>query len=405
MARLIFVNRYFFPDHSATSQILSDLTFHLAAAGHELHVLASRQIYDEPDAALPARETVNGVNVHRVASTRFGRTALPGRALDYLSFYQSVRRRLGAIARAGDIVVAKTDPPLLSVVIAAATRRRGTRLVNWLQDIYPETATVLGVPLIRGPVGAALRALRNRALRGADATVVVGELMARQIEALGVTAARVHVIANWCDDATIRPVALTDNPLREAWQLAGKFVVGYSGNLGRAHDFATVLAAAERLRNEPRIVFLMIGGGKRFEDLVRAVKLRGLERSFQFRTYQDRAMLPYSLGVADVHWLSLHPRLEGLIVPSKFYGIAAAGRPIVMIGDGDGEIARLVRQHRCGITIAPGDAATLADTLQRCSEAPEALAEMGARARQMLDARFTRRRALEQWSRLLEQSP
>ncbi len=351
MARLIFVNRYFFPDHSATSQILSDLTFHLAAAGHEVHVLASRQIYDEPDAALPARETVNGVNVHRVASTRFGRTALPGRALDYLSFYQSVRRRLGAIARAGDIVVAKTDPPLLSVVIAAATRRRGTRLVNWLQDIYPETATVLGVPLIRGPVSAALRALRNRALRGADATVVVGELMARQIEALGVTAARVHVIANWCDDATIRPVALTDNPLREAWQLAGKFVVGYSGNLGRAHDFATVLAAAERLRNEPRIVFLMIGGGKRFEDLVRAVKLRGLERSFQFRTYQDRAMLPYSLGVADVHWLSLHPRLEGLIVPSKFYGIAAAGRPIVMIGDGDGEIARLVRQHRCGITI------------------------------------------------------
>jgi len=405
MARLIFVNRYFFPDHSATSQILSDLTFHLAAAGHEVHVLASRQIYDEPDAALPTRETVNGVNVHRVASTRFGRTALPGRALDYLSFYQSVRRRLGAIARAGDIVVAKTDPPLLSVVIAAATRRRGTRLVNWLQDIYPETATVLGVPLIRGPVGAALRALRNRALRGADATVVVGELMARQIEALGVTAARVHVIANWCDDATIRPVALTDNPLREAWQLVGKFVVGYSGNLGRAHDFATVLAAAERLRNEPRIVFLMIGGGKRFEDLVRAVKLRGLERSFQFRTYQDRAMLPYSLGVADVHWLSLHPRLEGLIVPSKFYGIAAAGRPIVMIGDGDGEIARLVRQHRCGITIAPGDAATLADTLQRWSEAPEALAEMGVRARQMLGARFTRRRALEQWSRLLEQLP
>jgi colanic acid biosynthesis glycosyl transferase WcaI len=103
-----------------------------------------------------------------------------------------------------------------------------------------------------------------------------------------------------------------------------------------------------------------------------------------------------------VHWLSLHPRLEGLIVPSKVYGIAAAGRPIVMIGDGDGEIARLVRRHRCGITIAPGDAATLADTLRRWSEAPEAVAEMGAQARQMLETRFSRRRALEQWSRLLE---
>lgn len=405
MPRLIFVNRYFYPDHSATSQILSDLAFYLAASGHEVHVIASRQFYDNPDAALSACEIVNGVSVHRVASTRFGRAALPGRALDYLSFYRSVRRRLNNIVRGGDIVVVKTDPPLLSVVLAATTRQRGARLLNWLQDIYPETATVLGVPLIRGPVAVVLRARRNRSLRRADATVVVGELMARRAEALGVATARTHVIANWCDDETIRPVAQADNPLRNAWHLTGKFVVGYSGNLGRAHDFETVLAAAEMLRNEARIVFLMIGGGKHFEDLLKAVKARGLEDSFHFRTYQDRAMLPYSLGVADVHWLSLHPRLEGLIVPSKFYGIAAAGRPIVMIGDGDGEIARLLRQHRCGITITPGDAATLADTLRHWSEAPEALADMGAHARQMLDTQFTKRRALEQWSRLLEQLP
>jgi hypothetical protein len=134
MQRLIFVNRFFFPDHSATSQILSDLTFHLAAAGHEVHVIASRQFYDNPDAALSACEIVNGVNVHRVASTRFGRAALPGRALDYLSFYRSVCRRLNKIVRGGDIVVVKTDPPPLSVVLAATTRQRGARLLNWLQD-------------------------------------------------------------------------------------------------------------------------------------------------------------------------------------------------------------------------------------------------------------------------------
>src|SRR5689334_20930610 len=99
MPRLIFINRYFFPDHSATSQILSDLTFYLAAISHEVHVIASRQIYDRPDAALPAFEVVNDVNVHRIASTRFGRSALPGRALDYVSFYRSVRRQLHQIAQ------------------------------------------------------------------------------------------------------------------------------------------------------------------------------------------------------------------------------------------------------------------------------------------------------------------
>jgi len=402
MARLIFVNRYFFPDHSATSQVLSDLTFHLAVAGHDVHVIASTQIYDQPDADLPDRETINQVDVHRVASTRFGRAALPGRALDYLSFYHSVRRHLGEIVRAGDTVIVKTDPPLLSVALASIAQQRRVRLVNWLQDIYPETATVLGVPLVRGPIASALATLRNHSLRVADATVVVGQLMARRIEAQGVEVARIHVIRNWCDDETIKPVAQADNPLRENWQLAGKFVIGYSGNLGRAHEFETMLAAAERLRDQADIVFLMIGGGNRFEQLVRAVKAHGLEHSFCFRSYQDRAMLPYSLSVPDVHWLSLDPQLEGLIVPSKFYGIAAAGRPIVMIGDNDGEIARLVREHRCGISVAPGDAESLADTLRRWSKAPQATREMGARARQMLDAQFTKRRALEQWSQLLE---
>jgi colanic acid biosynthesis glycosyl transferase WcaI len=401
MARVIFVNRYFFPDHSATSQILSDLTFHLAAIGHEVHVITSRQRYDDPRAALPESENVNGAQVHRVASSRFGRAALSGRALDYLSFYRSVRRQLDTVARPGDMVIAKTDPPLLSLVLESTARNRGTYLVNWLQDIYPETAAVLGVPLIRGPALALLRGLRNRSLRKTDATVVVGDLMARRIKGFGVPAARVHVIANWCDDETIRPAAGTDNPLREAWHLSGKFVIGHSGNLGRAHDYETVLGAAERLRNEPRIVFLMIGGGKHFEELAKAVKARGLENSFRFRPYQERAMLPHSLDVADAHWLSLHPALEGLIVPSKFYAIAAAGKPMLMIGDSEGEIGRLIRQHRCGTIIAPEDVATLTDTLRRWSGGSEAIIEMGGQARQMLDAQFTRRRALDQWSRLL----
>jgi len=94
MARLIFINRFFYPDHSATSQILSDLAFYLASEGHEVHVITSRQIYDDPHAALAGCETINAAHVHRVTSTQFGRSALLGRSLDYLSFYRSVRRRL-----------------------------------------------------------------------------------------------------------------------------------------------------------------------------------------------------------------------------------------------------------------------------------------------------------------------
>src|SRR6516225_7530633 len=402
MPRLIFVNRFFFPDHSATSQILSDLAFHLASAGRDVHVVTGTQLYDDAEAALPVKEIINGVHVHRVSSTGFGRGKLIGRSIDYLSFYRSMWRSLVALAQKGDIVVAKNDPPLTSMIAMAAARRNGARLVNWLQDIYPETAVELGVPFMRGPVASSLTALRNRSLRQAEATVVVGDLMARKVESLGAPVSRVHVVSNWCNDEEIQPVAQSKNPLRQAWGLADQFVLGYSGNLGRAHEFQTVLAAAERLRNEPHFIFLMIGGGKRFEELARAVKRQGLARSFRFIPYQEQKMLSYSLAVADAHWLSLNPRLEGLIVPSKFYGIAAVGKPIIVIGNKDGEIARLVQQHGCGIVVAPGDAEGLVDALRLLSNAPDTISEMGRRARAMLDGHFSRQQALQRWSGLLD---
>jgi colanic acid biosynthesis glycosyl transferase WcaI len=402
MPRLIFVNRFFFPDHSATSQILSDLAFHLAGTGRQVHIVTSTQIYDDPKASLPPSEIINDVHVHRVPSTRFGRTALLGRAIDYFTFYRSVRHCLIEIARQRDVVVAKTDPPLLSIVAMTAASRNGARLINWLQDIYPETAVELNVPFMRGPAATILAALRNRSLRHAEATVVAGDLMGRKVAALGAASARIHVIPNWCDDEAIKPIAPMENPLRQAWALDGKFVLGYSGNLGRAHEFDTVLAAAERLRTDTRIVFLMIGGGKRFAQLASIVKERGLDGSFRFMPYQERTMLPYSLGVADAHWLSLNPKLEGLIVPSKFYGIAAAGKPIIVIADKRGELARLVQEHGCGVVIEPGDADALVDALRRLSSAPKEISEMGERARKMLDAHFSRRKQFERWRGLLD---
>jgi len=401
MPRLIFVNRFFHPDHSATSQILSDLAFHLASAGSDVHVITSTQIYDDPKASLPSHQTINGVAVHRVSSTGFGRAALLGRGIDYLSFYRSLGRSLAAITRRGDVIIAKTDPPLASIVAMVAARRAGARLINWLQDIYPETAVELGVPLMRGPLAASLAAIRNRSLRSAEATVVVGALMAPKVESFGVSPERIHVIPNWCDDEDITPLAQTENPLRQAWNLNSKFVFGYSGNLGRAHEFETVLAAAERLRDHTRLLFLMIGGGKRFAELAAAVSERGLHNSFRFMPYQERTILRYSLGVADAHWLSLNPHLEGLIVPSKFYGIAAAGRPIIVIADNSGELSQLVQQHQCGIAITPGDADGLVRVLHRWSTDPSAIAKMGIAARNMLDTRFTRRQGLARWRELL----
>jgi len=401
MTRFIFINRYFFPDLSATSQILSDLAFHLASKGKDIHIITSRQRYEDAQARLPSEETIRGVQIHRAESTRFGRGKLIGRGIDYLSFYASVRSKLLELARPGDVVIAKTDPPLLSIIAMSAAKRQGARLINWLQDLYPEVAAQLDVPFVKGPIGRSLKWLRDRSLMFASANIAVGQKMAAKLAATGVAADRVRVIPNWTNDEDIVPVEHATNPLRSSWGLAEKFVVGYSGNLGRAHEFDTVLDAAKKMRGDPQIVFLFIGGGHSFDELARQVKVNGLDGTFRFVPYQDREHLKFSLGVPDVHLLSLRPELEGLIVPSKFYGIAAAGRPILAITAKDGEFTDLIAQHRCGLVVEPGHADELAAALIELSRNERRCVEMGRNARMMLDRDFTRQKEFQRWEELL----
>jgi glycosyltransferase involved in cell wall biosynthesis len=238
-------------------------------------------------------------------------------------------------------------------------------------------------------------------LKAATTNVVLGQLPARLVLSRGVPTGAVTIIHNWSNEDEIVPIAHADNTLRQAWGLSDKFVVGYSGNLGRTHEFLTILSVSERFKNDDRIVFLVIGGGHQNDGLAHEVRSRGLERSYLFAPYQDAGALKYSLGVPDVHWVSLRPRFEGLIVPSKFYGIAAAGRPMISIGSKKGELGRLVEEHQCGFAIEEGDVDSLESAITLLSRDPDLCAKMGHRARSMLDHHFTRRQAFDYWQTLI----
>ncbi len=401
--RIIFINRFFHPDHSATSRILSDVAFSLAGDGtRDVHVIASRMRYEPSSDPLPARETIDGVAVHRVWTSRFGRGNLLGRAIDYLTFYASAAASLWSIARAGDLVIAKTDPPMLSVLAAPVAHWRGATLINWLQDIFPEVAQNLGMS--RGPVGrtvfAIVRSMRDRTLRSAAANVVLGERMSAHLTALGVPRARIRIIGNFADGKKLVPIE-GGNRLRAEWQLDGKFVVGYSGNLGRAHEYQTMLAAM-RLTG-PNVSWLFVGAGALFGELQREAQANGLA-NVRFEPYQPDERLSESLSAADVHLISLLPALEGLIVPSKFYGICAVARPSVFIGDEDGEIARLITRHACGYAVRTGDGETLANILQALADNPETCREMGGRARAAFEQEFDKSIAIARWQSLLHEA-
>ena len=399
--RLIFVNRFYYPDHSATAQILTDLAEGLAARGWQVEVVTSRLRYDDPSAMLPPTEIRNAVKIRRIATTRFGRRSLQGRAADYVSFYVSAFWVLFRVTRRDNIVVAKTDPPLLSVVAAIVVGLRRARLVNWLQDLYPEVGAELGVPALRGRTGGALKRLRNWSLRAALLNVAIGERMAERLFYQKIPASQVAIMPNWCDDDAITPVARTSRALRTEWDLGDRFVICYSGNLGRAHEPETMLGAARLLRERDDILFLMIGGGYESAALAARVNDEGLNHRVRFQPYQPRERLNETLGVADMHWLSLRPNLEGLIVPSKFYGIAAAGRGVIAVTDPDGELARIITRERCGVVVPVGDSAGFAAELVALAEGAARVEEMGVAARRMLERDYRREATIARWDTLL----
>ena len=398
MSKIVFCNRYYRPDHSATAQILTDLAQYLAAQGEEVVVVTSRQRYEDAGAELPAKELLEGVTVIRIWTSRWGRAHLTGRAIDYLTFYLSSLFTLLFLVRRGDILVAKTDPPLLSVVAHLIARLKGAKLVNWLQDLFPEVAQQLGVSLPRVAVRL-IRGLRNLSLRAAHCNVVIGEIMADKLRAAGVADEQILVIHNWCIERDIYPLSRDHNPLRQQWQFDDRFIVGYSGNLGRAHDRDTLFEAAMQLADDPRFLFLFIGSGAGMDDLKRRASQHRLA-NIHFAPYQPAHQLQLSLSLPDLHWVSLDPTLEGLIVPSKLYGVLAAGRPLLFIGAADGEIGQLLSAAHCGATFAPGQSRPLVDWLQSAIEDPNRVAAMSRAARRLYERDYYYGRSLATWHRL-----
>ena len=397
--KIIFINRFFPPDHSATSQILADLAFHLAKTGMSAHVITSRQVYDEPDAVLPTNDNICNVHVTRVWTTRFGRQRLLGRTFDYLTFYLSTTWSLFSLLEPGDIVVAKTDPPLVSVVAAMVAKIRRAKLINWIQDLFPEVAGALGIGGI-GRLEGLLRSVRNWSLQTAYKNVVIGDGMATKLTEEGIPSDTIQVIHNWSDGRAIQPVDREKNDLRREWRLREKFVVGYSGNIGRAHEFDTILSAAEKLKSAANIIFLFIGGGAQRDRIEGEARRRGLA-NIMFKPYQPREQLMLSLSVPDIHLISLNPALEGLIVPSKFYGVAAAGRPTLFIGSKNGEIPRILRKAQCGFSIEIGQAEEASRIIRELADHHATCLLLGMRARALFDQRFDTRHAMQAWEAVI----
>lgn len=378
--RAIFLNRFYWPDEPATAQLLTDLAEALAARGQTVVVITSHP----GRADVPSTETRRGVQVIRIRGTRWAsRHGVIGKAVDFGTFLFGALVKLLFTIRRGDSVIALTDPPLLGIGAWLVSALRGARLFHWVQDIYPEIA----IELSGQRWLTVIRPLRNLAWRRADRCVTLGTDMAGVLTAAGVRPERLSIVPNWAPTGTALQPAHVAAALRVEWGLTGKFVVAYSGNLGRVHALEPVLAAAAALRDDPRIVFVFIGRGAQRPALEAEAARLGLP-NVQFHPSQPRARLAETLALGDVHLVTLRPGCERYVFPSKLAGITAIGRPILFLGPPDCEVARLVTAPDRTFGYAFGGAETprIAAALRALSTDPATCARFASAALRSTDA-------------------
>jgi colanic acid biosynthesis glycosyl transferase WcaI len=384
--RICVVNQFFHPDVAATAQILTDLAVDLAAHGAEVTAITSRSAYDGGN-KYEAHQRYEGVDIRRVQSTNFGRGSIPRRMSDYLTFYAACAAQLAVLPKL-DVVITLSTPPLISLLGALHKSAGRSRFLYWVQDLYPDVAVAMGVLREHSLVTQLLSAATRAALTSADAVVALGDTMAERLIQRGAAPERLEVIHNWSDGAAIGSVQKKDNWFLDRHGLRGKFVVQYSGNMGRGHDLSSFLNAARRLRHRSDVAFVFIGDGHRKGEVEEAIR-QGLE-NVTLLPYQRRSDLPYSLGAADLSAISLADGLEEMIVPSKLYGALAARSPVLFVGPQNSDVARIVAAEDCGRSFAHEDDEGIADFIVRLAADPQRREAMGNAGRAAFEAKYDR---------------
>ena len=365
---VLILNQAFSPDVAATAQHCHDLSVHLVRQGHRVTVIASRSVYGQAGAAFPKRETVDGIDVIRVGAAKFGKRNMFLRLLDYNLFFVRVVLRSLLVSRP-DVVIGLTTPPF--IVLAGVLLRilRRSRCIYWVMDLYPDIPVAMGLIPGDGLLARFFEKLNRWCMHRSDRVVVLGRCMEERVLQKGIPARQVTRIGPWPAHVPAQQdrEAGPDNPFRREWNLNRKFVVMYSGNLGLAHDAQTFLEATRKLAGHDHIRFVFVGGGKRMTGLNHYLARHNLT-NVQVHPYQPRSRLGELLSMPDVHLISQLDSFVGMVVPSKLYGIMAAGRPAIFVGPEAAEVARQIKDSDCGQTIPVGQADALCATIERLAD-------------------------------------
>lgn len=395
--RILLVSFWYHPEPVTKPH---NLAVALVERGHAVTVIAGfpnypeGRVYSGYRMRLYQRETIDGVNILRVAHLVDHSRSAFRRILAYLTFALAAAS-LGAVLTPRPDVIWSYQVGLPGVLLAAIKR---APLVHEVQDLWPDWGRTATHGL-HGWLFSLLAAQERLIYRRAKVVTTISEGFRRALLARGVPACKIALTANWADDALFRPVA-QDPELGEREGLAGKFNVVYGGNIGVAQDLGVALEAAHQLQDLPQVQFVLIGDGAERQALSRRAQQSGLANVRFLGPRRPEEMAGY-FAYADVLLLPLaQDPAYAITIPSKTYAYLASGRPILAAADGD--VAQLIRTSGAGAVCAPHDAVALASAIRAFVALPsDRQAAMGEAGRTAFLTQFSRTQVMARYDAVI----
>lgn len=375
--RILLLNLYYPPDTSATAKMAQSVVGALSL-WHDVTVMCGRPSYDSTERHRwrPYQTEIGGrVRTIRVGSTDFPRFKMKKRVLNYVSY--AVLAIPLALFVPCDVVVAMTDPPFQGIVGAIVALLKRKPYVYNIRDLYPDMA-VAGSILKPGSLAEFWEKLHRWALRRASRVIVLGEDMRARIVAKGVDPARVLIVRDGTEMLPPNtPLPVRDPEVVRAIRGNFSFVLVHAGNLGFYGAWSTLVTAARHLASE-EVSLVFVGDGAQRSQVEASAAGAG---NVRFLEFFPASKIPSVLAAADAHVITVKRGLEGVIVPSKMYGILAAGKPIVAVAPNETDVVSLGVQRGFAVAADPDRPAEVVSAVRALASDPHKLKTMGEAAR------------------------
>lgn len=392
----------YYPDKLGNAPLMTGLAEGLVQRGHRVTVVCAFPHHEtgriDPawQGKLFARDQHNGVRIIRtyIYAPEGGMVA---KMANYASFTAAALAAASTV-RGVDVIFTPSPPLTLGIVDEALARIKRVPFVYNLQDLFPEAAVRLGV-LTNPKVIAGFERLEKWVYRKAHHLSVISEGFRQHLLAHGVPDEKISVIPNYTDTTFIQPRPHAGNPFRAAHGLDDTFVVQFSGRMGYSQGLETVIAAWRMLSDLPDLRLMMVGDGQAQEMV--AAELKGDPRAVVLPT-QPREALPDLLAASDVGLAPLRHGMAGTSVPSKMFGIMAAGRPVIAGVDAGSDADLMVQAAGSGVVVEPEDPAALADAIRALATDRKEARAMGERARRYVVDHHSNTVVVDQYEAMLQ---